>query len=90
MKKMQHITCYFTKMLVAQIHQLSQKNGISNSCMRCSSTNKWGIYSHFALGSGFLLEKSSKSEGVIIDSELSAMLKAAGKVGGTHNLSIFW
>ena len=40
MKKMQHITCYFTKMLVAQIHQLSQKNGISNSCMRCSSTNK--------------------------------------------------
>ena len=55
---------------------------MSKSSMRCSSTDKWGIYSRFAFGSGFLLEKSSKSEGVI-----STMLKAADKVGGTHNLS---
>ena len=63
---------------------------MSTSWMRCSSAKKWGIYSHFAFGSVFLLEKSSKSEGVIFDSESSAMFNTAAEVGGTYSLVILW
>ena len=56
----------------------SRRSGMSTSWMRCSSAKKWGIYSHFAFGSVFLLEKNSKSEGVIIDFESSAMFNTGG------------